>query len=124
MAGFVLGGLALLGTLTMGRFHPQRGVYVLVMSLAFALLGIWLSFTARRQARSGGTTRPRTATAGAVFGWIALALGLLWALALMMFWSALSDYSNCMDSADTVTAAQTCQTQLTNSIGVKLSLPH
>lgn len=124
LAGFVLGGLALIGTLVMGRFAPQRGVYVLAMSLVFAVLALWLSITSRRQARRGGTTRPRMATGGAVFGWAALAIGLLWGLAMIMFWSALTTYSQCMDAASTVTATQACQTQLTNTIGTQISLIH
>jgi hypothetical protein len=124
LAGFVLGGLALIGALMMGRFHPQRGVYVLAVSLAFAVLAVWLCLNSAREARRSGTMRPRTVTAGAVFGWIALAIGVLWGLALIVFWSQLTTYSDCMDSANTVTASQACQTQLTNSIGNQLNLLH
>jgi len=122
LAGFVLGGLALIGVVLMGQFHPQRGVYLLGVSLLFAAGAIVLSIAAGREARRTATSRPRTVTAGAVFGWVALVLGLLWALALTLFWNQLTTYSACMDSANTVAAKQVCLDQLNNSIGSDIRL--
>jgi hypothetical protein len=122
LAGFVLSGLALIGALLMGRFEPQRGVYVLVISVLFAATAIWLGIAAGRQARRDRTMKPRTVTPSLIFGWIALIIGVLWAIALALFWSPLTTYSHCMDNANTVSATQDCQNQLSNSIGNELSL--
>ena len=124
LAAFVLGTLGVIGALLTGQFRPQRGVWVLGLAAVAAGIAIWLGVTVRKQARRDRTARPRGATGGVVLGGVAVALVLLWTLALAMFWSALTDYSSCMGSANTVTATHACQDQLNRSIGTTVTFLH
>ena len=121
LAAFALGVLSLLG-LALGLGNVRRGVFVAVLTLLFAVIAIWLGIMVNRQARRGGTARPRGATSGIVLGWFGLTLSALWLLVLAVFWPQLNTYCNCMNSANTVAAQQVCRTQLSNSIGNELSI--
>jgi hypothetical protein len=121
LAAFTLGVLSLLG-LALGLGNVRRGVFVAVLTLLFAVIAIWLGIMVNRQARRGGTARPRGATSGIVLGWFGLAFSALWLLVLAVFWPQLNTYYNCMNSANTVAAQQVCRTQLSNSIGNELSI--
>jgi hypothetical protein len=121
LAAFALGVLSLLG-LALGLGNVRRGVLVAVLTLLFAVIAIWLGIMVNRQARRGGTARPRGATSGIVLGWFGLTLSALWLLVLAVFWPQLNTYYNCMNSANTVAAQQVCRTQLSNSIGNELSI--
>jgi hypothetical protein len=121
LAAFALGVLSLLG-LALGLGNVRRGVFVAVLTLLFAVIAIWLGIMVNRQARRGGTARPRGATSGIVLGWFGLTLSALWLLVLAVFWPQLNTYYNCMNSANTVAAQQVCRTQLSNSIGNELSI--
>ena len=121
LAAFALGVLSLLG-LALGLGNLHRGVFVAVLTLLFAVTAIWLGIMVNRQARRGGTARPRGATSGIVLGWFGLVLSALWLVVLAVFWPQLNAYYNCMNSANTVTAQQVCRTQLTNSVGNEISV--
>ncbi len=121
LAAFALGVLSLLG-LALGLGNLRRGVFVAVLTLLFAVTAMWLGIAVNRRARRSGTARPRGAVSGIVLGGFGLALSLLWLLVLAVFWPQLSTYSNCMASANTVTAQQACHTQLTNSVGGEISV--
>ena len=121
LAAFALGVLSLLG-LALGLGNLRRGVFVAVLTLLFAVAAMWLGIAVNRRARRSGTARPRGAVSGIVLGGFGLALSLLWLLVLAVFWPQLSTYSNCMASANTVTAQQACHTQLTNSVGGEISV--
>ena len=121
LAAFALGVLSLLG-LALGLGNLRRGVFVAVLTLLFAVTAIWLGIAVNRRARRGGTARPRGAVSGIVLGGFGLAFSLLWLLVLAVFWPQLSAYSNCMASANTVTAQQVCHTQFTNSVGGEISV--
>jgi hypothetical protein len=121
LAAFALSVLSLLG-LALGLGNLRRGVFVAVLTLLFAVTAMWLGIAVNRRARRGGTARPRGAVSGIVLGGFGLALSLLWLLVLAVFWPQLSTYSNCMASANTVTAQQACHTQLTNSVGGEISV--
>jgi len=121
LAAFALGVLSLLG-LALGLGNLRRGVFVAVLTLLFAVTAIWLGIAVNRRARRGGTARPRGVVSGIVLGGFGLAFSLLWLLVLAVFWPQLSAYSNCMASANTVTAQQVCHTQFTNSVGGEISV--
>jgi hypothetical protein len=120
LAAFVLGVLSLLG-LALGLGNVRRGVFVAVLTLLFAVIAIWLGIIVNRQARRGGTARPRGATSGIVLGGFGLVFSTLWLLVLAVFWPQLSTYYNCMSGANTVAAQQACHAQLTKSIGGEIS---
>jgi hypothetical protein len=121
LAALMLGALSLIG-LVLGLGNLRRGIYVAVLTLLFAVGAIWLGVTASRKARRSGTARPRGAVGGITLGWIGLAFSALWLLVLAVFWPQLNAYYNCMGSANTVTAQQTCHDQLNNSVGSEISV--
>jgi hypothetical protein len=100
----------------------HRAIYVIAMASVFAVVGIWLSVSARRQARREGTARPRGAFGGILLGAFGLALSLLGALAFALFWHQLMTYSTCLGQANSVAATQACQDQFTNTINSRISV--
>ena len=121
LAALLLGALSLVG-LMFGLGNVHRGIYVVVLTLLFAVAAIWLGVTASKKARRAGTARPRWAVSGVVLGGLGLALSALWLLVLVVFWPQLSAYYNCMSGANTVAARQACHNQFTNSVGNEISL--
>ena len=121
LAALALGVLSLLG-LALGLGNVHRGVFVAVLTLLFGMTAIWLGVGASRRARRSGTARPRGAISGIVLGGFGLGFSALWLLVLAVFWPQLSAYYNCMNSANTVTAQQTCHSQLTNSVNREISV--
>ena len=67
LAALALGALSLIG-LMLGLGNLQRGIYVAILTLLFAVGAIWLGVTATRKARRSGTARPRWAVGGVVLG--------------------------------------------------------
>ena len=121
LAALALGVLSLIGLL-LGLGNLHRGIYVLALTLLFALAAIWLGVTASRKARRSGTARPRWAVGGVVLGGLGLALSALWLLVLAVFWPQLNAYYTCMSGANTVAAQQACHNQFTNSVGNEVSV--
>jgi len=121
LAALALGVLSLIG-LMLGLGNLHRGIYVVVVTLLFALAAIWLGVTASRRARRSGTARPRGALGGVVLGGLGLALSALWLLVLAVFWPQLNAYYNCMSGANTVAAQQACHNQFTNSVGSEIGV--
>jgi hypothetical protein len=121
LVALALGVLSLIG-LMLGLGNLHRGIYVVVVTLLFALAAIWLGVTASRKARRSGTARPRWALGGVVLGGLGLALSALWLLVLAVFWPQLNAYYNCMSGANTVAAQQDCHNQFTNSVGGEISV--
>jgi CDP-diglyceride synthetase len=121
LAALTLGLLSLIG-LMLGLGNLHRGIYVAVLTLAFAVTAIWLGVTASKKARRSGTARPRRAVGGVVLGGLGLAFSALWLLVLAVFWPQLNAYYNCMSSANTVATQQACHQQFTNSVGGEISV--
>jgi predicted PurR-regulated permease PerM len=109
-----MGVLSLLGLfLASGLRHA---IYVIAGTLVIGAVGAWLGSTAMSQARRGRTGRPRGAVAGVVLGLLGLAFSGLALTVFAMFWTQLSAYSKCTSGANTLTAQQTCQHQLSRTI--------
>ena len=109
-----MGVLSLLGLfLASGLRHA---IYVVVGTLVIGAVGAWLGSTAMSRARRGRTGRPRGAVAGVVLGLLGLAFSGLALLVFVMFWTQLSTYWNCTSGANTLTAQQACQHQLSRTI--------
>ena len=121
LAALTMGALSLIG-LMLGLGNLHRGIYVAVLTLAFAVIAIWLGVTATRQARRSRTARPRWAVGGVVLGGLGLAFSALWLLVLAVFWPQLNTYYNCMSGANTVTTQQACHQQFTKSVGGEISV--
>ena len=102
--------------------NVRRGVIVVGVAFIIAATALWLSTSAMSRARRGGTGRPRAAvfatvlgTAGLVFSGLALAV-------FAVLWPQLTQYSNCLSGANTVSAKQACQQQLNNSVGTEIKV--
>ena len=109
-----MGALRLLGLfLASGLRHA---VYVIAGTLVIGAVAAWLGGTARSQARRAGTGRPRGAVAGIVLGLLGLAFSGLALFVFAVFWNQLSTYWNCTSGANTLTAQQACQHQLSQTI--------
>jgi predicted PurR-regulated permease PerM len=109
-----MGALSLLGLfLASGLRHA---VYVIAGTLVIGAVAAWLGGTARSQARRAGTGRPRGAVAGIVLGLLGLAFSGLALFVFAIFWTQLSTYWNCTSGANTLTAQQACQHQLSQTI--------
>jgi len=109
-----MGALSLLGLfLASGLRHA---VYVIAGTLVIGAVAAWLGGTARSQARRAGTGRPRGAVAGIVLGLLGLAFSGLALFVFAIFWNQLSIYWNCTSGANTLTAQQACQHQLSQTI--------
>ena len=121
LAALTLGALSLIG-LSLGLGNLHRGIYVAILTLAFAVTAIWLGVSASKKARRSGTARPRWAIGGVILGGLGLALSALWLLILAVFWPQLNAYYNCMASANTVATQQACHSQFTNSVGGEISV--
>jgi predicted PurR-regulated permease PerM len=94
----------------------RHAVYVVVATLVIGALAAWLGGTAMSRARKGRTRRPGGAMAGIVLGLLGLAFSGLALTVFAMFWTQLSAYSKCTSGANTLTAQQTCQHQLSRTI--------
>jgi hypothetical protein len=121
LAALTLGLLSLIG-LMLGLGNLHRGIYVAVLTLAFAVTAIWLGVTASKKARRSGTARPRGAVGGVVLGGLGLAFSALWLLVLAVFWPQLNAYYSCMSGANTVAARLACHSQFTHSVGGEISV--
>ena len=121
LAGFALGALSMLALAFINSSKLHRAIYVIAMAGVFAVVGIWLSVSARRQARREGTARPRGAFGGILLGAFGLALSLLGALAFALFWHQLMTYSTCLGQANSVAATQACHDQFTDTVNSRIN---
>ena len=111
---------AAMGALSLGGLFLASGlrhaIYVVAGTLVIGALAAWLGSSAVSQARKGRTGRPRGAVAGIVLGLLGLAFSGLALIVFAVFWNQLSTYWNCSSGANTLTAQQACQHQLSNTI--------
>lgn len=119
-AALMLALISLIGTMMIG--NARRGVYVVVLALAIAAVALWLALSAISRARRGGSGRPRGVVLAAILGSVGILFGGLVLARFAMFWPQLTQYSNCLNGANTVTAQQACQQQLNNSISTEVGL--
>ena len=102
--------------------NVRRGVIVVGVAFIIAAIALWLSVSAMSRARRGGTGRPRAAVLATVLGTAGLVFSGFALTGFAMFWPQLTQYSNCLSGANTVSAQQACQQQLNNSVSNELSV--
>lgn len=100
---------------------PGHAVYVLALALLIGAVGVWLGASAASRARRGGSYLPRGAVSGIILGAFGLVLSVIMLAGFALLRDELSAYSNCMKGANTVTAQQSCQNQLSQSVRSKVS---
>jgi hypothetical protein len=71
-----------------------------------------------QRAARAGSVRPISSVLGTVFGCIAAGISALILIWFAVFWQQFGAYSQCMNSASTMTAQQACQNQLRQSTGI------
>lgn len=115
--------LALLSLIAMALIgNIQRGIYVVAVALVVAMAALVLAITAMSAARKAGTRRPRGAVGGVVLGVTGTLFSGLALTGLLLFWSQLNQYANCINGAGTVATQQACKQQLNNSISAEMKV--
>jgi predicted PurR-regulated permease PerM len=110
-------GLSLLSLLGLYLASGLRhAIYVVIGTLVIGAVAAWLGSTAMSRAKRGRTRRPGGAMAGLILGLIGLAFSGLTLIVFAVFWSQLSTYWNCTSGANTLTAQQACQNQLSQAM--------
>jgi hypothetical protein len=115
----VLSVLALFGI--GGKFDFRRGIYLVIFALVLGLAACWLGATAMQRARRAASMRPRGAVLGTVFGALGAFLSAVLLIFLALFWSQLTTYSRCLDTANTVAGQHACLNQLNRSLNSEIS---
>lgn len=119
-AALMLAFISLFGMLMIGNI--RRGVYVVALALVIAAVALWLALSAMHRARRGGSGRPFGVVVAVVLGGIGFVFSAVVLIGFAMFWPQLTQYSNCLNGANTVTAQQACQQQLNNSVNGEISI--
>ena len=119
-AALMLAFISLFGMLMIG--NVRRGVYVVAVALVIAAVALWLSLSAMHRARRRGSGRPRGAVLAVVVGTIGFVFCAFVLAGFAMFWPQLTQYSNCLNGANTVSVQQACQQQLDNSVNGQIGI--
>lgn len=119
-AALMLAVLSLLSMMMIG--NVRRGVYVVAVALVIAAIALWLSLRSMSRARRGGTGRPRGALLAAVLGGVGFVFSAFVLAGYLMFWPQLTQYADCLNGANTVTAQQACQQQFDNSVNGEIRI--
>ena len=115
LAVISLGAMLMIG-------NVRRGVYVVAVALLIAAVAVWLAISAATRARKAGSSRPRGVVLATVLGVAGLLFSVTVLAGFVMFWPQLTQYSNCLSGANTVSAQQACQQQLNNSVGTEIKV--
>lgn len=101
---------------------PQRLGYVAAVALVVALLGLALAISAMRAAKRTATRRPRVAIASVVIGAIGALLSGSVVAAFLLYSPQVTQYVNCMNTANSSAASNACWQQLQHSIGAEANV--
>jgi predicted neutral ceramidase superfamily lipid hydrolase len=121
LAAFLLGGLSVLAALLGIGSNPRRGIYLVFFALAVGVAACWLAITAMAQARHAASMRPRGAVFATVLGAMGSLLSVILLIAFAVFWQQLTTFSECISSANTLTAQQACLNQVHRSLNDEIS---
>jgi len=119
-AALALAVLSLLSLMLIGNL--RRGVYVVAVALVIAAIALWVALRAMSRARRGGTGRPRGATLAVVLGAAGFILSGFVLVGYAAFWPQLTQYSNCLNGANTASTKQACQQQFDNSVNGEMRI--
>lgn len=119
-AALMLAFISLFGLVMIG--NVRRGVYVVAVALVIAAVALWLAVSAMSKARRGGTGRPRAVVLAVVLGAIGFLFSAFVLAGFAIFWPQLTQYSNCLNGANTISAQQACQQQLDNSVNGEIGI--
>jgi predicted PurR-regulated permease PerM len=119
-AALTLAVLSLLSLMLIGNL--RRGVYVVAVALVIAAIALWVALRAISRARRGGTGRPRGATLAVVLGAAGFIFSAFVLAGCVTFWPQLTQYANCLNGANTVSAQQACRQQFDNSVNGEIRI--
>jgi hypothetical protein len=119
-AALMLAVISLIAMMMIG--NVRRGVYVVAVALVIASIGLWLALSAMSKARRGGSGRPRGVVLAVVLGAVGFVFSGFVLAGFAIFWPQLTQYSNCLSGANTVSAQQACQQQLDNSVSSEFGI--
>jgi predicted PurR-regulated permease PerM len=111
--------LSLLALLGVG-YNIHRGIYLVIFTLVIAPVACWLAITAMRRARRDGTSRPRGAIAGTIFSVLAIVFGIGMLALFTLAAKQVSQYSQCLGQAQTLSAQHACTSQFERSFRARL----
>jgi hypothetical protein len=125
LVGLVLSLLSMFGLLSVSDLFSSGNVHRYIFLVAFSLLAgavaLWLGVSAIVRSRRAATGRPRGAVSAIVLGAIGVLFSVMLLITFAVLWKQLSVYSRCMAGANTPTAQQVCQQQLTQSVNAETS---
>jgi hypothetical protein len=119
-AALALAVVSLLSLMLIGNL--RRGVYVVAVALVIAAIALWVALRAMSRARRGGTGRPRGATLAVFLGAAGFIVSGFLLAGYAMFWPQLTQYSNCLNGANTTSTQQACKQQFDNSVNSEMSI--
>jgi hypothetical protein len=114
-AALIFGMLSLLALLGVG-YNIHRGIYLIIFTVVIGPVACWLAITATRRAHRDGTWRPRGAIAGLIFGVLGTVLGLGMLALFTLAAKQVSQYSQCLGQAQTLSAQHACTAQFERSL--------
>jgi len=120
-AALLLALISLFGMMMLSG-NVRRGVVVVAVALVIGAVALFLSISAMSRARRGGSGRPRGAVLATILGTVACVFSGFVLIGFALFWPQLTQYSNCLSGAGTVSAQQACQQQLNNSVGSEIGV--
>jgi ABC-type Fe3+-siderophore transport system permease subunit len=119
-AALALSVLGLLAMTLISNIH--RGVYVIGVSLAVAIVALALAIMTMSAAKRAGTRRPRGVVAATILGLVGFVFCSFALAGFLVFRTELSQYANCMSGANTTATQTACQNQLDNSVRNEIKL--
>jgi hypothetical protein len=119
-AALALSLLSLLAMTLISNIH--RGVYVVTVALAVAVVALVLAFRTTAAAKRAGTRRPRGVMAAITLGLIGFVFCSFALAGFLVFRTELNQYANCMSGANTTATQTACQNQLDNSVRNEIKL--
>ena len=119
-AALALAVLILMSLILIGNL--RRGVYVVAVALVIAAIALWVVLRAMSLARRGGTGRPRGARLAVVLGAAGFIFSGFVLAGYAVFWPQLTQYSNCLNGANTASTQQACQQQFDNSVNGEMRI--
>jgi O-antigen ligase len=112
-AALALAVLSLLSLILIGNL--RRGVYVVAVALVIAAIALWVVLRAMSRAPRGARLAVVLGAAGFIFSGFVLA-------GYAVFWPQLTQYSNCLNGANTASTQQACQQQFDNSVNGEMRI--
>jgi ABC-type amino acid transport system permease subunit len=121
-AAALLVALLSLGGFAAFNLGQRQGILLIAYALLAGIVALWLGLTALSRARRDRTARPRGAVPAAVIAAVGIGLSTVLLLGFAVFGRQLASYSRCLAGASTISAHQSCYSQLSHALNRQISL--